>query len=76
MSMVEKVINYMPNVIDFASYQQGRNVVVRAPAMSVRTCRHCGAMLADGEREDECSSIANAEESLRWQAAQILRGLI
>jgi hypothetical protein len=75
--MVEKVIRPMQNVIDFASYQQGRNIVTRrAPALSARTCRHCGAMLADDEREDECSSIANAEESLRWQAAQILRGLI
>jgi hypothetical protein len=74
--MVEKVIRPMQNVIDFASYRQGRNVVVRAPAMSARTCRHCGAMLADDEREEECSSIANAEEALRWQAAQILRGLI
>jgi ribosomal protein L37AE/L43A len=73
--MVEKVIRQMQNVIDFASYQQGRNIV-RAEAMSVRTCRHCGAALADGEREDECSSTANAEEALRWQAAQILRGLI
>jgi hypothetical protein len=44
--------------------------------MSARTCRHCGAMLADGEFEDECSSIANTEAALRWQAAQILRGLI
>jgi hypothetical protein len=44
--------------------------------MSARTCRHCGAALADGEFEDECSSVANAEETLRWQAAQILRGLI
>jgi hypothetical protein len=66
----------MRNVIDFASYQQGRNIVAKAPAMSARTCRHCGAGLAEGEREDECSSIANAEEALRWQAAQILRGLI
>ena len=74
--MVEKVIRPMQNVIDFASYQQGRNIVARAPAMSARTCRHCGAMLAEGEREDECSSIANAEEALRGQAAQILRGLI
>jgi hypothetical protein len=73
--MVEKVIRSMQNVIDFASYQQGRNIV-RAEAMSARTCRHCGASLADGEREDECSSVANAEETLRWQAAQILRGLI
>ena len=74
--MVEKVIRPMQNVIDFASYQQGRNVAARAEAISARLCRHCGAALADGEREDECSSIANAEEALRWQAAQILRGLI
>ena len=74
--MVEKVIMPARNVIDFASYQQGRNIVARAQAMSARTCRHCGAALADGEREDECSSISNAEATLRWQAAQILRGLI
>jgi hypothetical protein len=74
--MVEKVIMRAQNVIDFASYQQGRNIVVRAQAMSARTCRHCGAALADGEFEDECSSIANTEAALRWQAAQILRGLI
>ncbi len=74
--MVEKVIRPMQNVIDFASYQQGRNIVVRAQAMSARTCRHCGAALGDGEFEDECSSTANTQEALRWQAAQILRGLI
>jgi hypothetical protein len=74
--MVEKVIRPMLNVIDFASYQQGRNIVVRAQAMSARTCRHCGAALGDGEFEDECSSTANTQEALRWQAAQILRGLI
>ncbi|MGA2058029.1 MAG: hypothetical protein ABSG88_22335 [Bradyrhizobium sp.] len=74
--MVEKVITQAPNVIDFASYQQGRTIVGRAQAMSARACRHCGAALADGEFEDECSSIANTQESLRWQAAQILRGLI
>ena len=73
--MVEKVIRQTQNVIDFASYQQDRSIV-RAQAISARSCRHCGAALADGEREDECSSIANAEEALRWQAAQILRGLI
>ena len=59
--MVEKVIRPMQNVIDFASYQQGRNVVARAPAMSARACRHCGAALSDGEREDECSSAFNTE---------------
>jgi hypothetical protein len=74
--MVEKVIMQARNVIDFASYQQGRDIVARAQAMSARTCRRCGAALADGEFEDECSSVANAEETLRWQAAQILRGLI
>jgi len=74
--MVEKVIRPMQNVIDFASYQQGRNVAGRAQAISARTCRHCGAVLSDGEREDECSSISNADAALRWQAAQILRGLI
>ena len=73
--MVEKVIMRARNVVDFASYQQGRNGA-RAQAISARTCRHCGAVLSEGEREDECSSIANIEASLRWQAAQILRGFI
>ena len=74
--MVEKVIMRARNVIDFASYRQGRNIGTRAQAISARTCRHCGAVLSEGEREEECSSIANIEASLRWQAAQILRGLI
>ena len=74
--MVEKVIMQAQNVVDFASYQQGRNMAGRAQAISARTCRHCGAALSDGEREDECSSISNADATLRWQAAQILRGLI
>ena len=74
--MVEKVIRQARNVVDFASYRQGRNVAGRTEAISARSCRHCGAALSDGEQEDECSSIANAEASLRWQAAQILRGLI
>jgi hypothetical protein len=65
------------NVVDFARYQQGRNAIARAPAMSPRICRHCGAALAEGEIEDECSSALDADtSSLRGQAAQILRGLI
>jgi hypothetical protein len=64
------------NVVDFASYQQSRNIVSKAPALSARTCRHCGAGLAEDESEDECSSVSNTEGMLRWQAAQILRGLI
>jgi hypothetical protein len=74
--MVEKVIMGAANVVDFASYQQGRGIAGPAQAISARTCRHCGAMLCEGEREDECSSVSNAVEVLRWQAAQILRGLI
>ena len=75
--MVEKVITSSRNVIDFARYQADRNAAGRALAMSARVCRHCGAALSEGEREDECSSTFNVETaSLRWQAAQILRGLI
>lgn len=75
--MVEKVITSLPNVVDFARYQAGRNAAGKAPAMSARICRHCGAALMEGEREDECSSALNVDDaSLRWQAAQILRGLI
>jgi hypothetical protein len=34
-------------------------------------------MLTDGEREEECSSTFNVEAArLRWQAAQILRGIV
>ena len=75
--MVQKVITSTRNVVDFARYQQDRNAAGRAQAMSARMCRHCGAALLEGEREDECSSTFNVEaDSLRWQAAQILRGLV
>ncbi|MFH1345994.1 MAG: hypothetical protein ABIL01_33045 [Pseudomonadota bacterium] len=75
--MVEKVIKSPRNVVDFARYQADRNAAGRAQAMSARMCRHCGAALQEGEREDECSSTFNVEaDSLRWQAAQILRGLV
>jgi hypothetical protein len=74
--MVEKVITSGRNVVDLARYQAARNGGGPALAMSARLCRHCGAALSEGEREDECSSAFNVEASLRWQAAQILRGLI
>ena len=48
------------NVIDFARYQQGR-AVGNVQAFSTRLCRHCGAVLADGENEEECSSTFNIE---------------
>ena len=75
--MVEKVITSPRNVIDFARYQSERIAAGRALAMSPRLCRHCGAGLAEGEREDECSGAFRVDDaSLRWQAAQILRGLL
>ena len=74
--MVEKLITQGGNVVDFASYQPGRGTVGRAQVISARICRHCGAVLSDGELEDECSSTSNADATLRWRAAQILRGLI
>jgi len=74
--MVEKAIMSSRNVIDLSRYRE-RNAATRAPALSQRLCRHCGAALLEGEREEECSSVFNADAlRLRWQAAQILRGLI
>ncbi|MBA4034451.1 MAG: hypothetical protein C0480_07615 [Bradyrhizobium sp.] len=63
--MVEKHIT-SGNVVDLARYQQGR-AVGSVQAFSARLCRHCGAALADGENEDECSSAFNID------AASILR---
>jgi hypothetical protein len=59
--MVEKVITSGFNVVDFARYQAGRT----AAAMPGRTCRHCGAALSEGEREDECSSALVKAPGLR-----------
>jgi len=52
--MVEKVITRGRNVVDFLKYQQERKT--GAAKVSTRTCRHCGAVLGDGEAEEECSS--------------------
>ena len=60
--MVEKLIMSPRNVIDLASYQQSRTGG-KAQAFSTRLCRHCGAVLADGENEDECSSTFNVAAS-------------
>ncbi|WP_291866031.1 hypothetical protein [Bradyrhizobium sp.] len=74
--MVQNVITSLRNVVDFARYQQGRSAAGRAPAMSARMCRHCGADLLEGEREEECSSILNVEVLPAPRAAQVLRGVI
>ena len=74
--MVEKRIISSRNVVDLSRYRE-LNAASRAPAISARLCRHCGATLLDGESEEECSGAFNSEAMrLRWQAAQILRGLI
>jgi len=75
--MVDKTVTQSPNVIELSRYR-ARSQTSRAPALSPRLCRHCGAKLMEGEREDECSAIVNVDIAvmrLRWQAAQILRGL-
>ena len=73
--MVEKRSDSSRNVVDLAAFRERNGL--RMPAMSLRVCRHCGAVPADGEREEECSSTFNVEAAqLRWQAAQILRGLL
>ena len=73
--MVEELIMSSRNVVDLQSYRQRNGG--RAPAISPRTCRHCGAALMDGEREEECSSAVISDAArLRWQAAQILRNLV
>ncbi|HLZ04922.1 MAG TPA: hypothetical protein VKR55_22575 [Bradyrhizobium sp.] len=74
--MVEKPITASRNVVDLSRYRE-RTTGVRAPALSPRICRHCSAVLLEGEREEECSSAFNSDAlRLRWQAAQILRGLV
>jgi hypothetical protein len=60
--MVEKVIMSPRNVIDLARYQAER-AADRMPAISLRICRHCGAMLLEGEREEECSGAVNVGAS-------------
>ena len=52
--MVEKIITSPRNILDFARYQRSRDAAGALPV-----CRHCGAVLSDGEREDECSSAFN-----------------
>jgi hypothetical protein len=74
--MVEEPVISSRNVVDLSRYRQ-RGTVGREAPMSARVCRHCGAALLEGEREEECSSAFSSEAlRLRWQAAQILRGLI
>ena len=65
--MVEKVITSRRNVIDIAGYREGR-AAGNTIAIPERACRHCGAALSKGEREDECSSIFNVGASRKFYA--------
>ena len=74
--MVEKRIMPSSNVVDLARYRLGADGF-RSLAISPRLCRHCGAALMEGDHEDECSSALDVDTArLRWQAAQILRGIV
>ena len=61
--MVEKILMPGRNVVDFATYQQGRKAA--AAALHAPLCRHCGAKLGEGESEDECSSAGSNFERPR-----------
>jgi hypothetical protein len=67
--MVEKVVTWDCNVLDFRNYQQLRKFSVDNAsarlAAPVRTCRHCGAALLEGESDDDCSSAVLASPALR-----------
>ncbi len=52
--MVETLIKPGRNVIDLAAYRLRPRPSDPAP-LRARFCRHCGAGLAEGESEDECS---------------------
>ena len=54
-ALTDKIDTLGRNVVDFLLYQQLRNG--RAGAMSARACLHCGAALADGESETDCSTL-------------------
>jgi hypothetical protein len=69
--MVDKHTTKRPNVVDFMGYQQRREssareqaraLVASALAAAAPRCRHCGAALAEGESEDECSSAFNVAQ--------------
>ncbi len=51
------------NIIDLTSYRRRTlSAADQAPAPR-RTCRHCGAWLADDESDDDCSSVFRAFET-------------
>ena len=67
--MVEKIVTRGRNVVDFLAYrQQTHSIVVQPPMANPNVCSHCGARLAEGESEDECSSL---EAGLGFRAVAV-----
>lgn len=69
--MVDKVVTFGRNVVDFLSYQQGRKASLQGRAAAAKPlvasanyCSHCGAWLAEGESEDDCSSAGFSCETV------------
>ena len=62
--MVKTILTSGRNVVDFVKYQQARKAIV-APALRGPLCRHCGAVLGEDEREDECSGAGFNVETPR-----------
>ncbi|MBN8983742.1 MAG: hypothetical protein J0H32_04590 [Rhizobiales bacterium] len=55
--MVEKLIARGRNVIDLSAYRQRAQSATAQPLVASRNyCSHCGAWMAEGESEDECSA--------------------
>jgi hypothetical protein len=55
--MVEKLIARGRNVIDLSAYRQRAHPAIAQPlAVGRNCCSHCGAWMAEGESEDECSA--------------------
>jgi hypothetical protein len=64
-AMVKTILTSGRNVVDFRKYQQARRALAKAPALRGPLCRHCGALLGKGEREDECSGAGFNVEAPR-----------
>ena len=52
------------NVVDLTAYLRQRNSgTAQTMKLTPRACRHCGALLADDESDDDCSSVFRSFET-------------
>lgn len=55
--MVEEIVVRARNVIDLSAYRlRARSATARPLSVTRAACSHCGAWMAEGESEDECSA--------------------